>query len=66
MREPGHHAKTFEPNAAVDVIRDTDVGRPWEPATFVSAVNGMRGWHLVKLSTGEKILVPSRRIRSRK
>ncbi len=68
--------KTFAEGDRVEVIRDTNYGRPWEPATYLHPkvlrgydpiLGACKGWHTVKLDWYSTIIhVPARRIRALK
>mgnify|MGYP001615716648 CR=1 FL=1 len=45
-------AKEITAGDAVQVRRE--VGKPWEPATYLGKIAGMRGWHRVELA-GEAV-----------
>ena len=60
--------KRFQPQQRIEFQRDTHAyfrdphHAGWEQGEYVRDTD-QRGWHWVKIESGEKFLVPSRRLR---
>lgn len=56
-------AKVFAEGDSVEIIRDTEHGRGWEPGRYVRAAGiDLPGWHDVRVGV-DVFVVPARRIR---